>query len=112
VDEEELIMITQQGLIIRLRISSIKVTGRNTMGVRLINLSEGDKLVDVARIVPGEEEENGDQQELVATETVEGSAQPRRALPAPAMDEDEIESGSDFPDDFDEGGGNGDEDEL
>ncbi len=58
VDTEEIILITQHGLIIRLRINSIKVTGRNTMGVKLINLNEGDLVVDVARIVPEEEERN------------------------------------------------------
>ena len=56
VDTEEIILITHQGLIIRLPINSIKVTGRNTMGVKLINLTEGDRVVDVARIVPDEDE--------------------------------------------------------
>jgi len=70
VNNEEIILITQQGLIIRLPIGPIKVTGRNTMGVKLINLSEGDRVVDVARIVPGEDE--GDQQDEVLGETAEG----------------------------------------
>jgi DNA gyrase subunit A len=61
VDDDEMILITQQGLIIRIALSGVKVIGRNTSGVKLINLNEGDKLVDVARIVPGEDEdqENG-----------------------------------------------------
>ncbi len=114
VDEEELIMITQQGLIIRLRIASIKVTGRNTMGVRLINLSEGDRLVDVARIVPGEEEENGDQQDLVATDTVEGSTQPRGGIirTQPPAEEEELESDAGFEEDIEEEKGNGEEEEI
>ncbi|MEA2063811.1 MAG: DNA gyrase subunit A [Gemmatimonadota bacterium] len=64
VDTEEIILITVQGLIIRLPIGSINVTGRNTMGVKLINLNEGDRVVDVARIVP-DETTNGDQQDEV-----------------------------------------------
>ena len=58
VDSEEVILITEHGLIIRLPIGTVKATGRNTMGVKLINLSPGDRVVDVARIVPGEESPN------------------------------------------------------
>ena len=65
VDDDELILITQLGLIIRIALSTIKVIGRNTMGVKMINLNEGDKVVDVARIVPGEDD---DQQDEVAPE--------------------------------------------
>jgi len=61
VDNDEIILITQQGLIIRIPLSNVKVIGRNTMGVKLINLSEGDRVVDVARIVPGEETNQEDQ---------------------------------------------------
>ncbi|HUU29094.1 MAG TPA: DNA gyrase subunit A [archaeon] len=61
VNDDELILITQHGLIIRIPLTTVKVIGRNTMGVRLINLAEGDRVVDVARIVPGEDtdQENG-----------------------------------------------------
>ncbi|MFH1069536.1 MAG: DNA gyrase C-terminal beta-propeller domain-containing protein, partial [Candidatus Glassbacteria bacterium] len=65
VDDDEMILITQLGLIIRIALSTVKVIGRNTSGVKLINLNEGDRVVDVARIVPGEDE---DQQEEVAPE--------------------------------------------
>ena len=61
VDEDEIILITQQGLIIRIPLSSVKVIGRNTSGVKLINLNEGDRLVDVARIVPGEDSDQEDE---------------------------------------------------
>jgi len=60
VDEDEIILITQQGLIIRMPLTNVKVIGRNTMGVKLVNLSEGDRVVDVARIVPGEETDQED----------------------------------------------------
>ncbi len=61
VDDDEMILITQLGLIIRIALSSVKVIGRNTSGVKLINLNKGDQVVDMARIVPGEDEdqENG-----------------------------------------------------
>jgi DNA gyrase subunit A len=58
IDEDELMVITQKGIIIRQPVKQIKVIGRNTQGVKLINLDEGDKVVDVARVVKGEENNN------------------------------------------------------
>jgi len=66
VDEDEIILITQLGLIIRMPLTNVKVIGRNTMGVKLVNLIDGDQVVDVARIVPGEET---DQEDEVAEES-------------------------------------------
>jgi len=72
VNDEEIILITQYGLIIRMPINSIKVIGRNTMGVKLINLSEGDRVVDVARIIPGEDEDQEKGLVEGETETIDG----------------------------------------
>jgi len=55
-DEDEVMMITKDGQIVRTKASEISVIGRNTQGVRCIALNEGDKLVSVARI-PNEEPE-------------------------------------------------------
>jgi DNA gyrase subunit A len=57
-EDDELMLITEKGMIIRQPIKSIKEIGRNTQGVRLISLDEGDKVVAVARVVKGEEEES------------------------------------------------------
>ncbi len=55
--DDELMLITKQGMIIRMPVKGIRVAGRNTQGVRLVDL-EGDDLVrDVARVVPDEVEE-------------------------------------------------------
>jgi DNA gyrase subunit A len=56
VETDELMIITHQGIVIRLPIKGVKVIGRNTQGVKLINLGEGDRVVDVARVVSEEEE--------------------------------------------------------
>lgn len=71
VEQDGLMMITQKGIVIRQDIKSIKVIGRNTQGVKLINLDEGDRVTDVARIVGetvnGDDDavgSNGDQTEL------------------------------------------------
>ena len=60
VDKDGLMIITQKGIVIRQDIKSIKVIGRNTQGVKLINLDEGDKVTDVARIISESGEANGD----------------------------------------------------
>ncbi len=49
-DNEELLLIAQSGQIIRMPVSDMREIGRNTSGVRLMNLKTGDRLVDVARI--------------------------------------------------------------
>ncbi len=55
-DEDDLMIITDGGKIIRLRVKDLSIIGRNTQGVRLINLDEQEKLVGVARAVKREEE--------------------------------------------------------
>jgi DNA gyrase subunit A len=61
VTDDELMLITQKGIIIRQPVKQISVIGRATQGVRLINLTAGDKVVDVARVAKGEENDNKDQ---------------------------------------------------
>ena len=56
-EEDELMIISQQGILIRLPIKDVSTIGRNTQGVRMINLHEGDRVIDVARLAM--EEENG-----------------------------------------------------
>jgi DNA gyrase subunit A len=55
-DDDEVMLITKDGQIVRTKVANISVIGRNTQGVRCITLNEGDKLVSVARI-PNEEPE-------------------------------------------------------
>ena len=50
VDEEQLMLITDGGKIIRLRVADIRVIGRNTQGVRLIDLDNGERVVSLARL--------------------------------------------------------------
>jgi DNA gyrase subunit A len=58
-DDDEVMLITKDGQIVRTKVGEISIVGRNTQGVRCIGLNEGDKLVSVARI-PREEPEVGD----------------------------------------------------
>jgi DNA gyrase subunit A len=50
-DPDELMIITEQGKIIRLKVADISVIGRNTQGVKLIDLVEGEKVVAVAKVI-------------------------------------------------------------
>ena len=59
-DQDELMMMTANGMIIRAAINTIRSIGRNTQGVKLISLKEGDKLVSVAPVISENEgETNG-----------------------------------------------------
>ena len=49
--EDGLMMITRHGVIIRVPVDGIRVIGRNTQGVKVMNLDAGDMVVDVARVV-------------------------------------------------------------
>ncbi len=54
VDEDQLMLITDGGKIIRLRIGDLRIIGRNTQGVRLIDLDNGERVVSLARLVEDE----------------------------------------------------------
>ncbi len=65
-EDDQLIVITQMGMIIRMNLKDIKVIGRATQGVKVINTREGDKVVAVARLVerdPDLASENGEEEE-------------------------------------------------
>ncbi len=57
VDNEDLMIITENGMVIRLKMSEIRTMGRNTQGVRLVKLKEGDKISDITSIQEEEQEE-------------------------------------------------------
>jgi DNA gyrase subunit A len=49
-ETDELMMITQKGILIRTRVKEVRETGRSAAGVRLLSLDEGDQLVAMARV--------------------------------------------------------------
>ena len=53
--DDELMMITKKGIIIRVPVEGIRISGRNTQGVKVMNLTTGDLVVDVARVVKEDE---------------------------------------------------------
>jgi len=56
-DENDLMIINRSGLTIRMAVSGIKVAGRATQGVRLINIKEGDSIAAVSAVNKSEEEQ-------------------------------------------------------
>ncbi|MFH0921355.1 MAG: DNA gyrase subunit A [Fibrobacterota bacterium] len=90
-DRDELMLISRNGIAIRIAASGVAKIGRATQGVRLINLDSGDLVMDVSKIVP--EDENA--------EAVAANLEPASGGPIPAstevLPEDEALGGDDEP---------------
>ena len=56
-DDDDVVIVTQNGILIRQEVEGVSVIGRNTQGVRLINLDEGDQVIGVALVVNQDEAE-------------------------------------------------------
>jgi DNA gyrase subunit A len=56
-DSDEIMLTTSQGQTVRTNCKDIRIAGRNTQGVKLIDLNEGDKLVAIARVISEQQEE-------------------------------------------------------
>ena len=65
-DENEIMMITTEGIIIQIRMDDISVLGRNTSGVKLINLKEGVKVAQIAKV----REKASGSEEIESTEEI------------------------------------------
>ena len=90
-DDEDLLLITSDGTVIRTPVNSISVLGRNTQGVRLMRVGEDSKVVCVARAEPEPEEEPDNDVETEATEETEnGSDLDMNIEEAPVETDEEI----------------------
>ena len=54
VDGDEILLITQKGIVNRLAVNSIRSIGRATQGGHLMSMTDDDKVIDVARVPAGE----------------------------------------------------------
>ena len=57
-DEDEMMLISNKGTLVRARASDVSIIGRNTQGVTLINISKDEKLVSVAKIAETDDDES------------------------------------------------------
>ncbi|CAA9890601.1 DNA gyrase (type II topoisomerase), subunit A [Candidatus Methylobacter favarea] len=66
-DNDEIMLITDAGTLVRTRVDGISIVGRNTQGVRIIRLDKKEKVIGVDRIegLIGEEEDNGNEDAVV-----------------------------------------------
>ena len=65
-ESDEIMLISDKGTLVRTRVDEISVQGRNTQGVRLIRLKEGEKLVGIEQVDEPEETSHSDSEELSA----------------------------------------------
>ncbi|GIP40655.1 DNA gyrase subunit A [Paenibacillus sp. J31TS4] len=70
-EDQDLMIITAHGTIIRMNMSGVSSMGRNTQGVRLINIKEEDVVATVASVQKNDDAENIDGEELLAEEPLE-----------------------------------------
>jgi DNA gyrase subunit A len=56
-DSDEIMLITDRGLLIRMKVNEISIIGRVTQGVRLINIPQDERVVDMAILAEPEEDE-------------------------------------------------------
>ena len=80
--------ISDQGTLVRTRASEVSVLGRNTQGVTLIKVQEGEKLVQVARVAETMDEDVEDAVEQNTQESAEVSS---------TLDSNEVSSTTDAP---------------
>ena len=57
-DSDDIMLITTGGMVNRTHVREIRVVGRNTQGVRVMNLNEGDKIASLAKVAHEEGEES------------------------------------------------------
>ncbi|MCA0389498.1 MAG: DNA gyrase subunit A [Bacteroidetes bacterium] len=66
-DNDELICITSGGMVIKMAAKDIRTMGRNTQGVRIINLKDNDSITDIAKVVPDDDDTATDTAETEET---------------------------------------------
>ena len=64
-DEDEIMLTSRDGMVVRIPVESIRKQGRNTMGVRIMRLNEDDKVVSVSKVISNGEEDDEENLECV-----------------------------------------------
>ena len=62
-EDEDIMLMTAQGMVNRTHVREIRLIGRNTQGVRIMNLNEGDKISSIAKVAREEAPEDGGESE-------------------------------------------------
>jgi len=72
-EEDEIMLISKSGMVVRIAVKDISEIGRATQGVRLISLKPGDKLTSVAMVEKEDDKEEGEEPKTTGTEEQNGS---------------------------------------
>ncbi|MBS1904560.1 MAG: DNA gyrase subunit A [Bacteroidetes bacterium] len=78
VDNDDLIVVTKEGLVIRAHVSELRVMGRNTQGVRVVRLNDGDRVAAVANVPADEDEELEKLEATTPPKTPKGPPPPKQ----------------------------------
>jgi len=87
-EDHAIMLITERGVVIRMKVEDLRPMGRNTQGVRLVRLDEGDRLVAAIPVERDAEEEEESEESSVKPEEAPGDEVPVEDDPA----EEEVES--------------------
>ena len=71
-EQDELMLMTTGGVLIRTRVSEVRETGRTAQGVRLINLDEGEHLISLEKVAESDEDLPVDDDAIDGAEAVDG----------------------------------------
>jgi DNA gyrase subunit A len=88
-DADQLLLITQSGMLIRIKVKDIRETGRAAQGVKLIDLDEGDRVVAVAKLAEPEDGDDEAQPVLpVAPESTSPASKSQKSEKTPFLDDE------------------------
>jgi DNA gyrase subunit A len=91
-DEDEVMLISQQGMILRMKAGDVRVIGRATQGVRLIEMEEGDQVVAIAKLLERDEDSsNGSSTPASDSGTAVAPAEPTTETLESPSDDDSTE---------------------
>jgi DNA gyrase subunit A len=78
-ESDELMLMTNSGLSIRIKVNTIRETGRNAQGVKLLSMKEGETLQDISKVIPDGEDSQAEVASDAlsqAQETTDGGPEP------------------------------------
>jgi DNA gyrase subunit A len=75
-EDDQLMLVTDRGQVIRIPVDGIRIAGRNTQGVTLFDVAEGEHVVSVARLVGAAEPPNGAEETGEGEGEIDGHTQP------------------------------------
>ncbi|MCT4662551.1 MAG: DNA gyrase subunit A [Tissierellales bacterium] len=70
-DEDQIMLISFDGIVIRMNLADVQPKGRSTQGVRLMNLDDGDRVVSLAKVIGEEDDDDSENEETTQGENLD-----------------------------------------